>query len=187
MKPGRHVKQRANFQRIADAISALGRVQVMVGVPAEETERRDGEVVDEHLTNAYLAFIHDQGAPEANIPARPFMEPGMALAQDAVTRQLEGAARAAASGNMMGVAQRMTAAGLAASSSIKRYIDAGIDPPLADRTLRMRAAKGSKGAALELAARKEGRAASTLYAKPLIVTGQLRNSITHVLRTKERK
>lgn len=186
MKSGLTVKQRQRLEKAVQAINTLAKVEVLVGVPADHSKRDENPDEPPELTNAYLAFIHDQGAPEQNIPQREFMVPGMEAAIPAVTRQLEGAARAAANGNMLGVEQRLHNAGLAASSSIKRLFDAGIAPPLAESTLRRRAAKGSKGAALELAARKEGRAASTTHIKPLIDSGQLRNSITHTIRAKER-
>lgn len=46
--------------------------EVLIGIPMSTTERPDGEI-----TNAELGYIHEYGAPEANIPARPFLIPGV--------------------------------------------------------------------------------------------------------------
>ena len=61
-----------NLRKLTQGIEVLTTMQVMVGVPDDKSGRREGEI-----NNAELAYIHDKGAPEANIPARPFMEPGI--------------------------------------------------------------------------------------------------------------
>lgn len=132
---------------------------VLVGVPAENGVRRDGE----GMTNAALAYIHDNGSAAANIPARPFMRPGIIEAHEKITGALKKGANEALSGNAGGVQRALNVAGLTAQSSIRAKINSGIEPALSPRTL---AARGRKGT------------------KPLIDTGQLRNSINYVVRKK---
>lgn len=162
------------------AMSALVKSEVLVGVPAESTERNDGEPIN----NATLGYIHETGAPAAGIPARPFLVPGVSAVEDKVAQQLGKAAQASLKGDQRAVDQRLHAAGLVAETSVKNTINAGIDPALADSTLRARARKGREGAQHELNARSEGMTLGHSAAKPLVDTGKLRNSITHVVRRK---
>jgi hypothetical protein len=77
-------------------------------------------------------------------------------------------------------------AGLLTASSMKSVINAGIAPTLKYSTLlgRIRNRTSVKGAKAEIAARNAGEVAGLTNAKPLIATGQMRNSITYVLRNK---
>jgi hypothetical protein len=161
--------------------------QVLVGIPEERTTRAgEGE-----MTNAALGYLHENGAPEANIPARPHLIPGIREAQGKIVEYLRQAAKAAMDDNDALAERALHAAGITAVSSIQRVLQAGVPPPLADSTLRRRArrkaGKGhriNKGAAAELAARAAGATAGTANAKPLIDTAQLLRSYTHVLREK---
>ncbi|MCX5516230.1 hypothetical protein C3941_19770 [Kaistia algarum] len=143
-------------------IKSLTQSRVLVGVPAGETERQDGEPI----TNAALAYIHDNGAPEANIPARPFMRPGIESAEGSIANKMKAGAVKTLQGDKEAVDQTMMAVGLIAQSSIKSKINEGIPPPLAPNTLADRRRRGRTG---EI---------------PLIDTGQLRNSINFVVRKK---
>lgn len=175
-----------NLASLLAGLKVLTEAEVMVGVPDENADRKDED--PGVPTNAALAYIHDTGMPEQNIPARPFMVPGIESAKDRIATQLfkygrkvvddAGAGKNAA----ITAAQGLHAAGLVASTAIKRKINEGIPPPLADSTLKRRASKGRKGAQKELALRALGEAPGTDLAKPLIDTGELRNSITYVLR-----
>lgn len=169
-----------NFAAVAAAFSRLRSKQVLVGVPATDADRESGDP----MNNAQLAYLHDKGSPANNIPARPFMQPGMQSGKQAIVSQLEGAAQAAIRGDPDGVDRRLNAAGTAAQSAIRRYINTGIAPVLSEWTLMQRARRGRKGAAQELKNRREGKPASLTLAKPLIDTGQLRNSITYVIRVR---
>jgi phage gpG-like protein len=136
---------------------------VLVGVPAEKGIRNEE---GQGMNNATLAFIHDNGSPAANIPARPFMRPGIIAAKEKITSSLRAGAVGAMHGESSTVERALNVAGLAAQSSIRATINAGIEPALAPSTIAARKAKGQKGE------------------KPLIRTGQLRNSINYVVRKK---
>lgn len=151
------------------ALDRLAQTRVMVGVPAEGTDR------GEAMTNAALAYIHDNGAPEVGIPARPFLRPGIKAAKGDIEKYMKLAGQMAMDGKPVQAEKALMAAGMRAASSIRNVIAAGIPPPLAPATIARRA-KRSKGSKYR---RKAGSAAQVT---PLIDTGQLLKSITYVLR-----
>jgi hypothetical protein len=171
--------------KLKTSFAKLSKSDVLVGVPQEEAPRKDVE--DKQLmNNATLAFIHDRGSPAANIPARPFMVPGIQNAKPGIVIQFKKAAQNCLHANDGEIGAALTKAGMIAQSSIRSVINAGIAPPLADSTLRarIRSGKAVKGAKAELASRAEGNAPGMDLAKPLVQTGQLRNSINFVIRKK---
>ncbi len=174
------------LKSLREHIKELSEKEVLVGFP-EGPPRGDGTP----LTNAALAYIHDNGAPEQNIPARPFMVPGIAAVQDQIADTLTaGARRLVVVGNRaVSIDKELTRAGLMATTSIQRTVSAGVPPPLADVTLRdrLRRHKGRAGEKLELESRAMGNAPSTDFAKPLIDTGQLYRSITFVIRKRKER
>lgn len=140
------------------AISALTRKDVLVGVPEEAPDRRG-----EGISNAALAYIHQFGAPAANIPARPFLYEGIEDAQEKIVGQLGKGGKAALDGDSAGVDKALNSAGLVAQNSVKARINEGDFTPLAPSTVAARKRKGDDDP------------------KPLVDTGQLRNSITYVV------
>ncbi len=189
MKDGVHlVKDRTSA--LIEATRGLTKQEVLVGVPGETNfkGREAGEP-----SNAALAYVHDNGAPEANIPARPFMRPGMKQAQKAIVAQLESAGKAGIAGDSVKVTARLHAAGLAAVASIRAVITAGIPPPLAPSTVRGRIARRAsatwrKKRRAEVAANvAAGAAPGEGIFTPLIDTGALRAAITHVIRPRRAK
>lgn len=162
------------------AIQSLTNKRVMVGIPAEHAERPDSEV-----TNALIGYVLETGAPERNLPARPFLVPGVRNCTEDAMARLKKAGISALSGNMSDVDNQLNAIGLVAASSVKDKMDTGPFAPLADATLeaRVRRNNGSQvGAAEELASRRAGNPPGTSLAQPLIDTGNLQNSITYVIR-----
>lgn len=151
------------FSKVVKGMSALNS-DVLVGVPNDKTERKEAD--SEGMNNATLAYIHDNGSPAANIPARPFMRPGIEEARDKIVSALRTGAKQALQGKEQGVERALNIAGLTAQSSIRGTINEGIGPELADSTLAARRARGRKGT------------------KPLVDTGQLRNAINYVVRKK---
>ncbi|GJD47005.1 hypothetical protein AFCDBAGC_4890 [Methylobacterium cerastii] len=154
----------------------LASMEVVVGIPAEA-----GTHADSGLTNAALGYIHEFGAPEANIPARPFLFPGIERIQDKIADKLaKGGARAVeatvASGNRTtGKAEGQKAlqrVGILAQNSVRGVITDGIAPPLSARTVYDR-----------LHRKKNRRSPGPMT--PLVDTGKLREAITYIVRPKE--
>lgn len=146
-----------------DIVSKFKRDAVLVGIPAAETNRKqtDGE---EPINNATLLAINEFGSPQNNIPPRPVMAIGIKAAQPQIAEQFKLAATNALSQGFKALATYYERAGIIASNSIKKTINAqtDIDPPSA-ATLAIRKSAGFKGV------------------KALIVTGQMRNAITYVV------
>lgn len=179
-----------SLESVMRSLNLLADVEVLVGFP-EDTSMRDADPNDKSahgITNAALAYIHDNGAPEQNIPARPFMLPAIAEVQDKVIAKLGEIARAVSAGRGPEVLERgFHQVGLIAKLTIQNKINEGIPPPLADATLQARARRGRKGAAAELARRAKGEVPGTADAKPLIDTGQLRNAANYVIRSRKKR
>ena len=170
-----------------NSLHALARSEVLVGFPEDTTGRDNSESANKDITNAALGYIHDNGMPEQNIPARPFMVPGIMSVKDQVTgRLLLVAKRVLRFQSAVVIEQGWHSVGLTVATALKKYINQGIAPALAESTLRERAARGRKGAKQELANRAAGLPASTQLAKPLIDTGQLRNAINYVIRPRRK-
>ena len=171
-----------NLPKFKTSFNSLFKKDVLVGVPRDTTERKD----DSEMNNATLAYIHDQGSPANNIPARPFMKPGVKNCETKVVKQFKTIAQNVLKGESSAIDLGLNRAGLVAQASIRGVINDGIAPPLADSTLkaRIRSGMGVKGATAELASRDAGNDAGMGLAKPLVLTGQLRNSINYVIREK---
>ena len=161
-------------------VQELTSKRVLVGIPEDASARPDGEV-----GNALIGYVQENGCPELNIPARPFLVPGVASVQDKAVRRLESAGKAALEGNAAGAMNQLNAIGLEASAAVKDKMDTGPFTPLADSTLRGRVRRrgGSQvGAKEELESRAAGNPPGTDLAQPLIDTGDLQNHITYVVR-----
>lgn len=137
--------------------------EVLVGIPEEESPRES----DSPIGNAALLAINNFGSPANNIPPRPVMSIGIKNAQKEIAEQFKKACVAALSKGFSAVDQFYSRAGIIASTSIKKVINdqEGIDKP-SEATLVARKYLGFPGT------------------KALIVTGQMRNAITYVLRGK---
>lgn len=168
------------LKQVVAQMRAMASSEVLVGIPAATTERRaeprqkwdwDGQTLTrrpeptaEEPTNAELGYIHEFGAPEANIPARPFLIPGVKNAMSASLAYLKQGAQRSLKGKGGAVEEAYHQAGLAAQSAVRNKITSGPFEPLKESTLETRRARGRTGT------------------RPLIDTGQLRNSITYVIR-----
>lgn len=143
-------------------IQAMAGKELLVGIPAEKTARKG-----EPITNASLGYIHENGSPARNIPARPFLVPGVKKATPkaiAAMKQMAGEALL----DRNATDKALNAAGLICQAQVKRQIvsQEGFTA-LKAGTLAARRRAGAKGS------------------KALIRTGQLLNSITYVVREKK--
>lgn len=159
-------------RNIDTVLKEANRRKVLIGIPAEKAARTDSG-----MSNADLAYIHEYGAPEANIPARPFLMPGMEKSEAMIVAELrragEKAISLAADGDVSGgkaaISEGMHRIGLKAAANVQAQITAGLSPPLAERTVYAR-----------LHRKKNRRSGPDM--KPLIDTGALLRSITYVIR-----
>jgi hypothetical protein len=152
-----------NVAKMAAGIEVLATTRVMVGVPSDKAGRKDGPI-----NNAALAYIHDKGAPEANIPARPFMEPGVESKASEIRDGIGKAGEFALDGKPDAVERQYHRVGAIGRDSIKAKITDGPFTPLKPATI---------------AARKSKRKSrNNTDIKPLIDIGAMRNAINYVIR-----
>lgn len=133
--------------------------RVKVGIFASGKPRSD----DSALTNAEIGAVHEFGAPDAGVPARPWLKPAIQKHAEEYNRALEGVVKTAMEGGS--VLPGLGRIGAKAAADVKAYIVAG-EPPqnLAPSTLARKQAKTAKG--------------STGTPKALIDTSQMLNAIT---------
>ena len=157
----KNVNVKDNYPALKKLLKQLPLKSVFVGVPANTSEAREGEPIN----NATLAYIHQNGSPANNIPARPFMTIGMDEAKEPATKQLEnGAKKFFKSNDMRDVEQGLGKAGFVAENAIKRAINSNIAPALAPATIAARQRRGAT------------------RTNTLVDTGAMRNSIRYVIR-----
>ena len=183
-----------NLSALVKGLKSLVGKEVLVGVPEDKSQRDSNGNHIGPANNATLAYIHDNGAPASNIPARPFMRPGINAVRERITSRMQSAVKAALDGHPEKVDAQLEAVGLIAATSIKKTINDGDGfTPLLPSTVaaryRGRGAKRPRKSELAYAAliasgQTPGDAQTAAGIKPLIDTGQLRNSITYVVRDK---
>lgn len=153
--------------RVDDLINDLQSLlshEVLVGIPAGSPARAAEDGKQPEIDNATLGYIHENGAPSVNIPARPFLVPGVQQAKEQIAKVMAKGVEAATVGNRTTAMNSLDKAGLIAQNAVRRKITEGPFVPLKPRTLAGRRARGRTGE------------------RPLIDTGQLRRSITYVVR-----
>jgi hypothetical protein len=143
------------------SLRALASTQVLVGVPSDRDERKG----EQPINNAQIAYLMENGSAVANIPARPVLIPGVEAVADKCADIIAKGAADSILGGQSEYIKSLNKAGLIAQASVRGTLTAGEGfAPLAESTLKARERKGFKGT------------------KPLLVTGQLRNSYTYVVR-----
>ena len=151
-----------NAQSILDALKALVKKDVLVGIPEDASQREEGEI-----GNAAIGYINENGSPAQNIPARPHLKPGVRASEPDYLPHLKAAAQKALEGDTEGAVMSLDRAGAVAANGVKRYITITGFIPLADVTIAARRRRGRNGV------------------KPLIDTGEYRRSVTHIVRDKD--
>ena len=178
---------------VMKAISEIAKQEVLVGIPDSAPDRTDTPI-----SGAQIGYIMEHGSPAGNIPARPFLVPGVASAKDDIAAQLGNAAKEALDGSKSKAIGRLKAAGLIGQNAARLKINSNISPALKPSTIasRFRARetaglrKGEEkyAALVESGAQAAGMSPAEMQSEAGIVslvnTGQLRNSITYVLRKK---
>lgn len=178
-----------NFASIIRAINSLTQKDVLIGIPDSAPERTDTPI-----TNAQIGYVMETGSPAHNVPARPFLVPGVADVQAECAERLKQGATAALDGNEAGAIRALNVAGTIAEQSVKKKIGSNIPPALSPETIRnrhrsrqtqsMRKSEKDYLKAVD-AGTDPAVAQSEAGIIPLINTGSLRNAITHVVRDKK--
>jgi hypothetical protein len=174
------VTHTSSAAKVNEALKTLAKKQVYVGVPQQNASRKDGTV-----NNAELMYIHTNGSPMRNIPARPVIEPAIEADNNkkVITEQLRDAAEAALDGDAEGMNASLQKAGIAGSNAAKRWFTDSRNgwPKNKPSTIRnkIRKLRGtSYQDAMDIL--DSGGDISSIDT-PLIDTGELRRSITYVV------
>lgn len=171
---------RDELDGIVKATRDLANKEVLIGVPSTAAGRDDtGEV-----NNAAIAYWMEFGVPEHNIPARPFLVPGVAAIRDRAVVRLRKAGESVLDGQPQKADAQFEAIGLEGASSVQNKIRSGPFVPLAPSTIAARR-KSDLSQLDELY--KHDQIASDQHAaltgvQPLIDTGKLLQSISYVVR-----
>jgi hypothetical protein len=195
--------RRDRLKEVLKAIDSLALDSVLVGVPESKDAREPEEGEKTHINNAQLAQIHEYGAPAANIPPRPFLEPGIMHAHAQVAEDLrEGAAKTLDTENPREARKALNKAGMHAAAQVQREFTDNDWPPLSDNTIGGFQKKKKDGAFTldAFKGRKKTKKMLEAYVmasifdgnldairgdyKPLIDTGALRRSISYEIRKK---
>ena len=179
-------KTKDNVEALLEKMRRLTDTEVFVGIPEEKGDRQEGA-----MTNAQLAYIHEFGSPAANIPARPFIHPGIRKAKSAITAIMKkGAQEALSSKDKNAGMDVFEKVGMTARNFVVREIT-NPDPafaPLKAGTVRARLRKTAAGRRKLKTLTKDGlKQWAQGNIKPLIDTGQLRAAITYVVRKRGAK
>nr|DAQ67844.1 MAG TPA: virion morphogenesis protein [Caudoviricetes sp.] len=177
------------FSAMLQRIERLTKKEVLVGIPQEEAARPGGDMIN----NAELLYLHTHGvrapvmraemrgsidlgmlysaahslyvqthgSPAYAIPPRPVLEPAIRDSKGAIGKQIAGAYRAAMHGDMAGAERGLELAGMVAQNAARGWFENPKNgwPANSLRTIKE---KGSD--------------------RPLIDTGEMRKSITYVIR-----
>lgn len=151
-----------NLKAVLANIVVLGQKHVLIGIPDTKDGRDDGPI-----GNAQLGHIHENGSPANNIPARPFLKPGVEDGSEQAAAVLKKSAKASFN-DPAAIEKGLVSAGLICQASVKARIASQEGfAPLKPATIAARKRKGAKGD------------------KALIRTGQLLNSVSFVVREKK--
>ena len=162
----------ADPEAIKAAVSAFERMQLYVGIPEENAGGGNGG-----LNNVQLAYLHSQGSPVNNIPARPFIEPAIEQKDvlEKIADQFAAAFDAAFRADIGQIRTELEKAGIYGSNAVKQYMGSGALAPNAPITVEggwMRNKVSGKPVYIK----------GKHSAAPLIDTGSLRSSVTYVIK-----
>lgn len=185
---------KGDLKKVIDALLKLAEDEILVGIPEERSARENAEENDD-ITNAQLAYIHtngvraagmkaetdkaveegtpyplalqayikEHGSPAYRVPPRPFLEPGIEKHLDLVESGMKAALQDVLDGGDGRTQRERLGATMAAKVQAYFQEDNGW-PPNAPSTIKK---KGS--------------------AQPLVDTGALRQSITYIIRPKDKE
>ncbi len=180
---------------IIKALTKLAATHVLVGIPS------DSHREDDAVSNALLGYVHEMGSPVNNVPARPFLRPGVEKSKDEWEPYMRQAAAAALKGDDGVMGRALDAAGQTAVDAVKDEITQGIPPPIKPESMAQRRRYQDRP---ELSARERRKRSGQreeyrgFYERyeagietkpsaggvtPLVDTSQLLNSITYVVKT----
>lgn len=176
-------------KELLESLRKLSSVDVLVGIPEEESSREGGKV-----TNAELAFIHSEGSPLNGIPPRPFIEPAIEDSENSeiISVELRKAGESALEGNIDKMTRYLVRAGMQGQNAVRDWFTNPKNgwPPNSPSTVLAKLRKDNSSIARDVVRYvDEGGSLSDVsgldgMTNPLIDTGELRKAVTYVIREK---
>ncbi len=162
-------------KKVYEALRELESLQALVGIPEDKSPRKEDKI-----TNAELLYIHTNGSPVNGIPARPVIEPAIKDSKEEISKHIKEASQRALNGDIEGMRNSYEKAGLKGENAARDWFTNPKNnwKDVKQETINHRKKKMSKKQ-LENAIGNEN------AHRPLIDTGELRKSITHVVREKD--
>lgn len=133
----------------------LRNMDVLIGIPADKASRKK-----DVINNASLLFLHTHGSELKHIPARPVLEPSIALNREIISDHLGLAAKAITDNKPDTARRELAVTGQLAANAAKRYVMEGT----------------------HLAPNKPSTIRRKKSSRPLIDTSQMVKAITYVVR-----
>ena len=93
------------------AIRSLTSKEVLIGIPAAAGDHKTPEGGQTSISKAAIGYILETGSPARNLPARPFLAPGVASYQDRAAKRLKTIGRKALDGDTRQIDQGLAAVG----------------------------------------------------------------------------
>ncbi len=156
-----------NFDSLLKTLKYTQDNYILVGIPQKSSSREKlkASTKSNKVTNAELMYIHTNGSPANNIPARPVIEPAIEDNKEQIAKYLHKAFEAMCEGNEDVADRELHKAGTKAYKACRAWF---VNPkngwkPNSPAVIAAKLKKGSTDP------------------KPLIDTGDLRKSITYVL------
>lgn len=152
------------LKQMMEGLDFAEKSSVYVGIPQSKSSREDNR---EGITNAELLFIHTNGSPINNVPARPAVEPALEDDQERLSSMLGKAILYALNGKIDLAIRQLELTGMRGQNVTRNWFTSpknGWQP---------------NSPAVQRAKRKKG----STNPRPLIDTGELRKSITYFVET----
>lgn len=168
-KPLLTIEQEINLVALEQLIDALAKKALYVGIAKDSSgDKREDDGPNNHL----LGYVHEFGSPINNIPARPFLVPGVKRQQVFITSKLKDAMRLALGGDARGCDRILEQLALSTAAGVRDYMSVANFEPLKPATIKYR-----NRSRLTQSSRQEEIDMDMSKIRPLINTGSLRNSV----------
>lgn len=126
------------------ALKEAARTAMYVGIASgSKGDKRSDE---SGISNSQLGFVHEFGSPAANIPARPFLVPGVKSVMGDVKAQMADATRALLKKDGDGFQSTLERCALSTADAVREYVmqNQASFVPLSGKTLKSREKKIAK-------------------------------------------
>jgi len=162
----------AHLDSITRAVTQLSKRRLLLGVVKNDNSKS--------IDNNALGWIFEMGAPEAHIPARPFLYPTLRANASYIAAAFMHAMSYALTGNTEEVDRTLNSLGMTLTERVRAYILAGIAPPLSKSTLRKWIIERIPGKRVKYL-KNTGKQRKDYGNTPLVVKGEFLQSLGYIL------